>query len=57
MSLLISFNRVIVLILLMLIVIPLLSQNDSDKSLAIGAQLIHRLATLNATDPVIYEVR
>jgi hypothetical protein len=40
----------------MLVIIPLLNQNDPDVSLSLGVQLIHKLATLNATDPLTYEV-
>jgi hypothetical protein len=40
----------------MLVIIPLLNQNDPDVSLTLGVQLIHKLATLNATDPLTYEV-
>ncbi len=50
------FNRVIVLILLMLVIIPLLNANDPDVSLSLAVQLIHQLAQLNATDPTTYEV-
>eukprot|EP01040_Poterioochromonas_malhamensis_P015105 gene15105-16847_t len=48
-------RRVIVLILLMLVIIPLLNQNDSDVSLNLAVQLVHNLATLNATNPAVYE--
>ena len=41
----------------MLIVIPLLSQNDPDASLRIAVQLIQRLAVLNATNPEEYQVK
>jgi len=50
-------RRVIVLILLMLIVIPQLTVNDSDVSLSLGVQFVHNLARLNATDPATYGVR
>ncbi len=39
----------------MLIVIPTLTVNDPDVSLAIGARMIHNLAVKNATDPSTYE--
>lgn len=44
------------LILLMLVIIPLLNQNDADVSLNLAVQLVHNLATLNATNPAVYEV-
>ena len=49
-------RRVIVLILVMLIVIPQLTINDIDVSLLLGAQFVHDLAKLNATDPATYSV-
>ncbi len=39
----------------MLVIIPTLTVNDPDVSLAIGARMIHNLAVKNATDPTIYE--
>lgn len=50
-------HRVIVLILLLLVIIPLLNVNDTDVSLQLGVQLVHKLAQLNASDPKTYEVR
>jgi hypothetical protein len=44
-----------VLILLMLIVIPLLTVNDADMSLTIGASVIHNLAVLASSDPTTYQ--
>jgi hypothetical protein len=40
----------------MLVIIPLLNPNDPDVSLSLGVQLIHKLATLNASNPVLYQV-
>ncbi len=40
----------------MLVIIPLLNQNDADVSLNLAVQLVHNLATLNATNPAVYEV-
>ncbi len=39
----------------MLIIIPTLTVNDPDASLAVGARMIHDLAVMNATDPATYE--
>lgn len=40
----------------MLVIIPLLNQDDTDTSLRLGVQLVHQLATLNASNPAVYEV-
>ncbi len=43
------------LILLMLVIIPTLTVNDPDVSLAVSARMVHDLAVKAASDPTTYE--
>jgi hypothetical protein len=52
--------RVVILVLMMLIIIPVLTVNESDSSNSIAVKILGDLAVLNYTDtsqPPLYNVR
>ena len=49
-------NRVIILILTMLIIVPLLTVSEADISLSLAVQFVHELAVKNEKNPDTYQV-